>query len=232
MAGRTPTLTERVFYVYFNAQPGVPRPHYPPVPGADEPPPGNLLANPGFEEADPENADRPAGWSIVGSQEAGSAARTDEFAHTGRFSAKVTNAQGGSTSLGLGQHVKGLKPGVSYLLRGWIKITAHQDGGAGLTVWYTPAEGQSLPGNNKTQAGTGGVADWTPVWATGVIYHDPDRGYSITVDKTLPGTAGGSVEVTCWYGQLTAYFDDLELFERNRDAFAPAWVTVGKVERR
>lgn len=232
MAGTTPTLTERVFYLYFNTQPRPRRPPYPPVPGADQPPPSNLLRNPGFEEADPQNPALPAQWRPVGDPTVGEAVRTDEFAHSGRFSVKVTNLRGGDTSIGLGQWVNGLKPGVSYLLRGWVKIIAHQSGGAGLTVWYTPAPGRTLPSNNKTQAGSGGVTDWVPLVATGVIYHDPARGYSITVDKTLPGTAGGNVEATCWYGQLTAYFDDLELLERNRDAFAPCQVTVGPVETR
>lgn len=232
MAGTTPTLTERVFYLYFDTRPGPPRPSYPPVPGADQPPPGNLLRNPGFEEADPQNPALPNHWQPVGGPEVGESVRTDEFAHSGRFSLKVTNRQGGETSIGLGQWVDGLKPGASYLLRGWVKITEFQSGGAGLTVWYTPAPGQTLPGNNKTQAGGGGITDWIPLVATGVIYHDPARGYSITVEKTLPGTAGGRVEATCWYGQLTAYFDGLELLERHRDAFAPCEVTVGPVEQR
>ena len=232
MDGETPTLTERVYFVYFDSGQDAPRPNYPPVPGADEPPPGNLLRNSGFEEADDQAPKLPDHWKLTGSQEVGETVRTDELAHSGRFSVKIANRKGGATSLGLAQDVEGLKPGRSYLVRGWAKITEHQSGGAGLTVWYTPAPERKLPGNNKTQAGGGGVTDWVQFVGTGVIYHHPDRGKSITVDKTLPGTAGGVFTATSWYGVLTAYFDDLELYERDRDAFAPVFVTVSEVARR
>lgn len=232
MQGQTPTLTDRVFYLYFSTKPVALRPNYPPVTGADKPPPGNLVLNPGFEEVDPQNPNLPSHWKQTGATDVGDVARTEEFAHSGKFSVKVVNRKGGNTSIGLGQQVDGLRPDASYLVRGWVKIIEHQSGGAGLTVWYTPAPGQKLPGNNKTQTGGGGVTDWVQFLATGVIYHDPARGHSIVVDKTLPGTAGGWVEVSCWYGTLAAYFDDLELVERDRDAFAPCFVTVGQVEKR
>ncbi|MBI3919883.1 MAG: carbohydrate binding domain-containing protein [Armatimonadetes bacterium] len=231
MSGETATLTERVYYVYSDIRAVAPRPEYAPIAGADKPPPGNLVRNPGFEEANPENTSLPLHWKQSGN-DVGEVVRTDEFAHSGSFSVEVTNRQGGPTSLGLAQQVEGVKPGTTYLLRGWVKVTEQQSGGAGVTVWYTPGPGQKLPGNNKTQAGGGGVADWVQLVATGVIYHDPDRGASIVVEKTLPGTAGGWVEASCWYGVLTAYFDDLELIERDRDAFAPCFVIAGEVETR
>lgn len=231
MGGETATLTERVYYVYLDAKGTARRASYAPIAGADKPPPENLVLNPGFEEADPQSISLPLHWKQSGN-EVGEVARTDEFAHSGKYSVKVTNRKGGATAIGLGQQVDGLKPNASYLLRGWAKVTEQQSGGAGVTVWYTPAPGQKLPGNNKTQAGGGGVADWVQLVATGVIYHDPDRGASIVVEKTLPGTAGGWVEASCWYGILTAYFDDLELIERDRDAFAPCFVIAGEVETR
>jgi len=231
LAGVTPTLTERRFFAYFDTVDRGPKepPNYPSIAGADESVAGNLVRNASFEELDKDNPNVPAGWSFSGTK-SGSAALSAEEAHSGRYCIKLTNTVGKLTSVQCSQFVK-LKPNTRYILRGWVKIAEHHSGGAGLTVWYLPQEGKKLPSNNKTQVGCRGASDWTRFSYSRVNYFDPVVKQNLKIDKTLPGTGGGTVSMSVWYGKLTAYFDDLEVMEASLDHLAPLDVTVGKPEQ-
>jgi hypothetical protein len=160
------------------------------------------------------------------------AERASGQAHSGRFSLMLANRKGGETAASAEQTVAPLLPRRRYLISGWVKITECEGGTAVVTTWYSPRAGEKAPPNYKTQTGTQGVCDWLKIETTRIICFDADRKEHVYPPVTLDCTGGGRFEVACYYGVLTAYFDDLRLVEWSRDTLAPPTVTVGPPERR
>ncbi len=230
VSGRTECLSKRYYQLYFDTAASAPRlPDYSNAP--PEPAPLNLLLNPGFEQASPTDPRQAAGWTFHGGPDL-IVERSDEQAHTGRYSLKVVNHRGGNTAASASQFVAQLLPGKRYLVSGWVKIVECESGSATVTTWYSARKGERLPGNYKSQAGTRGVCDWLKIETTRIVYYDAEHKEHVYPPVTLQCTGGGRFEIACCYGILTAYFDDLRLVEWSRDILSPPTATVGRPQKR
>jgi len=232
LKGKTPPLTERRYFIYFDTlEHGLkPKPAFGKVPGADRPAAGNRVRNPGFEEPDPADARRAVHWDF-GEIPLEGACRTDEDAHSGRYCLKLDTHRGGSRTVSISQRVPA-QEGKKYLVRGWIKYKAHQSGTAGVWAWYDFAKPQHAYGNYKTSASMRGVKEWMPVSASWINVYNQRLKQNLKIPATLPGTKSARVSPSAYYGQMTVYLDDVAFIELDRDALAPVEVTVGEVEKK
>ena len=222
LAGYTPSEESRHFFLYYPVKAGSPAPPPPPegmlsaVRRLTTDP--NMVPNPGFEEADPTDAKRPAAWSAsVKSGTKAMAVRETSGGHSevGPCCMKLTFEKASDVQV-VSSSIP-LKPKTEYIYSVWNQVLA----GSGYeNVWsgvdFYTAE-------NKT-AGP----------RLRVSRHDTESGWHCSRRrfKTPPGTAYGKVTIGAGVFSGTLLFDDVSLEEYWPDRLIPPSVTLGKAERR
>lgn len=211
LPGKTESLTQRWFYIYFDTRNnGIKeKAAYADAPCPDGAIPGkNILENPGFEDADDSETWKPAVWEC-GKSGPEQVQRTSECAHRGKYSLKLcSNAPG----LAVNQTVP-VKPNAKYVISGWVKVVSADGNVAGtLTCWYGAEQGKPMPGNYKTQTDIRSTCDWMQISSSRVCYNT--RGTTVLADITLPETSKGNISCSTYTANNTVmYFDDIEFRE-------------------
>jgi hypothetical protein len=231
MAGKTPSLAERRYFIYFDtSNHGLkPKPEGGKVPGADAPRDGNLVKNAGFEDPDPADERRAALWDF-GKLPPESACRTSEGAHSGKFSLKIVSTPDPRAAIAIAQRVP-VKAGKRYLVRAWVKFRKYEGGTAGVWVWYGFDRPQKDYGNYKTSAGGRGLEEWTRVAANFINVYDARTKENRHILELLPDTTYASISPSAYYGEMTVYIDDVEFIEQgSAPPSEPPEVTFGPCE--
>ena len=222
VSGRTPALTSRWFYLYFDGPGAKARPREL-VLNAKNVPGINLVGNPGFESGKPGEHAAP-GWVIPAPKQltqGHSVTLTSEDKKSGRLSLKILKSK---AKLDMKKHYTDayhdpipILPGRRYRLSGWIKRAEGQTHNE-IMVWWLGQKRQYL-GNRKFDAYSRGLQDWKRVVSTGDA---PQFAYYARIRLFVTGYGTPS----------TAYFDDIR-FELLPPAGHPLpQVTVGKPEKR
>jgi len=232
MAGKTPTLTERQYMIYFDiARNGPkPKPAVAKVPGADAKPGANLVKDPGFEAPDPKDPKGAADWSFPKGKASDAACRTDEEAHSGKYSLKLVTTEK-ELVRSIHQQVP-VTAGKKYLVRGWVKCPDFQKGAAGVWAWYIFDKPRHKEyGNYKTSAAGRVTNEWTQLSASWINVQIRETGEQRKIPALLPGTVKASISPAAYYGAMTVYIDDVEFIELGAKKTEPMEVKLGAAER-
>ena len=232
LSGKSPALAERTFHIYFDIAAHGPRPKPKPVkiPGTNV---GvNLVKNPGFEEADPKDPRAAAGWELArGASD--SVCRTDEQAHSGKYSLKLVTTPKQRVRTGGAQRVP-VAAGRKYLVRAWVKCEKFDEGGAGVWAWYqfdNKARHKEF-GNYKTSAVGRPSTEWTQVATSRIQVQVMATKEQHRIDGLLPGTVAAIVSPGAYYGTMVVYIDDVEFIELSERKTEPVEVLLGAPESR
>ena len=229
--GKQPALTDLRYYVYFDTLAHGPKPASAQVAGEELALNANPVKNASFEEPDPADAKRAAHWDF-GKHTPATVCRSDEDAHSGRYSLRVDTRNVKQPAVSSVSQRVPAEPGKVYIVRAWVKFKAYDSGAAGVWAWYRFAERQKRYGNYKTFASGRGTTDWLQVRGCRINVFDRNRNENTLIGATLPGTAMAKIAPGACYGNIVVYIDDVEFLELNREANRPLEVTLGQVESR
>lgn len=217
MAGKTPTLTQRFYYLYLDAKgSGKTAPSYAAIPGADEVVGENLIPNSSFEEVDAKN--QPVGWSAIGitAKTVGSGEVTDKEAHTGKRSLYISKPAlaGDGYKYIYGGWVPSIKakPGRKYELSGWIKATG--TGQQCMQMGFVNDKGQYTKEHIYVMPAGSGAHDWKRASA---------------VATAPPESCKMFVQVHLYKAQGEVYYDDVEI--REIPSEQPPTITAAAIEK-
>ena len=230
MAGKTATLAERTYMIYFDiAENGPkPKPEAADVPGADTMAGVNLVKNPGFEEPDPKDPNKAADWTF-GKATADEACRTDEEARSGKYSLKIVTTEK-QLVRSVYQYVP-VEAGKKYLVRGWVKCPNYQKGAAGVWAWYVFDKPRHKEyGNYKTSAAGRVTGEWTQRSASWINIQIKKTKEQRKIPVLMPGTVKASISPSAYYGVMTLYLDDIEFIELGEKKSESVEVKLGEPE--
>lgn len=218
LPGKTASLTDREFYIYFDmSAAGIKAAEYPSLTETSVKRADNLLTNSGFEEGEGRSL---PGWTITGSPTAGSAGSAEDQFYKGKKSLKISQPVGVAASYhylygGWRPELK-VTPGKTYRLSGWIKSAGK--GTQCLSLSFMGEEWKSLPPAPRSYIIISAVDghDWKEV--SGLL-------------TAPPGTVYASVRAYLFNAQgLDAWFDDISL--REVELLQPPVVKLGKLQKR
>jgi len=232
MEGTIPALEEKLYYVYFDILENGHKkaPSYPGetiAPGDKATP--NLVENPGAENPDKDNPLSPDLWT--NQYFPSLAVRSDEEAHSGKYSFKITTKKGllGDGAAWCSPFMK-LRPGKTYAFSFWARekeVPAGEQGAPMTAFLYFFDENKNVVSQNCA------VNRWGP----GSYPKDPEGKFAfnrwlfLTMTRVTPaGTCYGIIHAFPYGDPVTVYFDDFEIREVVTELPLPT-ITVGKAER-
>ena len=218
LSGKTPSLSERCYQVYFDSLgSGRQPPRYPPIPGAEVVSGENIVPNSSFEEVAEDG--QPVGWRRIGvtKDTIGSARASREHVRTGVHSLCITKPDDEGKSYMYSCHgwrtPIPAKPNAKYRLRAWTRATGKSQHCIG---FYFLAGGWQSTQRRvyKILCGQGGH-DWQQLAA--YLTAPVDAKYI-------------HIRLYIFEGSGDVFFDDIEVQEIPRQP--PPKVVVGAVEKR
>ncbi|MFW5868391.1 MAG: hypothetical protein ACOCX2_11280, partial [Armatimonadota bacterium] len=145
----------------------------------------DLIANPGFEQVDPDDETMPAGWDAHGGDTEQLARRLTDDAHTGDRALLIIDDHSSEERVGYAeatsgivQRVDGIEPGVHYKLSAWAKcLSRERDNAAWLQLRFMPSGEQANTHLNSE------IGEWRQFSA---LAHAPeDTTHAMVYIKTL-----------------------------------------------